>query len=200
MTSHRRFSSNLPNRRRRAGLIMSSFIFLTACNDPDVLINDRVGLQPARGANTVQGVDGLIVGHNLMAAGEYELALKAYYRAAIDQGTNVDVLSAIGSANLKLGRLNQAEKILRDAIKQDQTFVPAFNNLGVALYSKQEYGEAREMFRVAYALDSGNSDDIRDNLRRLDKKLQNIVVETPEDYDFRLVRRGNGQYLLLGEQ
>lgn len=179
---------------------MSSFIFLTACNDPDVLINDRVGLQPARGANTVQGVDGLIVGHNLMAAGEYELALKAYYRAAIDQGTNVDVLSAIGSANLKLGRLNQAEKILRDAIKQDQTFVPAFNNLGVALYSKQEYGEAREMFRVAYALDSGNSDDIRDNLRRLDKKLQNIVVETPEDYDFRLVRRGNGQYLLLGEQ
>ena len=54
--------------------------------------------------------DGLIVGHRLMAAGEYELALDAYYRAAAQQGLNVDTLSALGSANLRLGRLGQAEQ------------------------------------------------------------------------------------------
>jgi hypothetical protein len=36
-----------------------------------------------------------------MAAGEYELALKAYLRAAAEHGLNVDTLSAIGSANLR---------------------------------------------------------------------------------------------------
>ena len=41
--------------------------------------------------------DGLMVGHRLLEAGEYELALKAYLRAASEQGINADVLSAIGS-------------------------------------------------------------------------------------------------------
>ena len=64
-----------------------------------------------------EAVDGLLVGHRLMEAGEYELALKAYYRAAAEQGINVDVLSAIGSANLALGRLGQAETLLRRAVE-----------------------------------------------------------------------------------
>ena len=51
------------------------------------------------------GVDGMTVGHRLMAAGEPELALKAYLRGAGEVGINADVLSAIGSANLALGRL-----------------------------------------------------------------------------------------------
>lgn len=199
MTSLKRYFSKFEFRLSAKIAALCLISLLGACNDRDVLINDRVGVAAARGSGNVQGVDGLTVGHNLMDATEYELALKAYYRAAIDLGTNVDVLSAIGSANLKLGRLKQAEKILRDALKQDDKFVPALNNLGVALYSLQEFGESREMFRVAYALDNGNSDEIRDNLRHLDRKLQNIVVEKPEDYDFRLVRRGNGRYLLLGE-
>ena len=80
--------------------------------------------------------DGLIVGHRLMEAGEYELALKAYLRAASEDGVNADVLSAIGSANLKLGRLGQAEQILRRALEMDPTFVPALNNLGVVLMER----------------------------------------------------------------
>ncbi len=46
-------------------------------------------------------IDGLLVGHRLMAAGEFELALNAYQRAAAQQGLNPDTLSAIGSANLR---------------------------------------------------------------------------------------------------
>jgi len=64
-------------------------------------------------------VDGLVVGNRLMAAGEYELALKAYYRAAGKLGLNADIYSALGSANLKLGRLGQAEKLLRQAVDAD---------------------------------------------------------------------------------
>lgn len=170
-----------------------------ACSDPALLVNDRVGLPAARSGSVGADIDGLTVGHRLMDAGEFELALKAYTRAATQVGLNMDVLSAIGSANLRLGRLGQAERVLRAALDKDETFVPALNNLGVVLNGRGKFGEAREMFRVAYALDNGNSDEIRDNLRLLDTKIENIAVDQPDLNDFRLVRRGNGQYLLLGQ-
>ena len=154
---------------------------------------DAPGIDPVAGS-----VDGLEVGHRLMAAGQYELALRAYYRAAGSEGATVDVLSAIGSANLRLGRLGQAEQVLRRALEVDQTFVPALNNLGVVLAERGEWGEARLVFRTAFALDSGNSDEIRENLRL-------SLANTPDSrYDgdqqqeaFALVRRGQGRYLLL---
>ena len=143
-------------------------------------------------------MDGLIVGHRLMAAGEYELALRAYTRAAGQQGLNVDTLSAIGSANLHLGRLNQAEEILRRATEEDPEFVPAWNNLGVVLMERGKVGEAAQVFRHAYATDNGNSDQIRDNLRLALAKLDNRQYATPqENEEFRLVRRGTGDYLIL---
>lgn len=149
---------------------------------------------PVRGE---EAVDGLIVGHRLMAAGEYDLALKAYYRAAGEQGLTVDTLSAIGSANLHLGRLGQAETALRRALKEDQTFVPAWNNLGVVLMEKGEIAEASRVFRTAYALDSGQTDAIRDNLRLALAKLEKQTYDEPEESKFSLVRRGHGRYLLL---
>ncbi|MEO8241248.1 MAG: tetratricopeptide repeat protein [bacterium] len=149
------------------------------------------------------GVDGLEVGHRLMEAGEYELALKAYYRAGSEIGINSDVLSAIGSADLKLGRLNQAEQVLRRALEDDPTFVPAINNLGVVLMEERNFGEARAMFQRAYALDSGTSDEIRDNLRlaiaRTTKNVYDDPVTTPDAPAFNLVRRGEGDYVLLSQ-
>lgn len=141
-------------------------------------------------------VDGLTVGHRLMAAGEYELAIEAYSRAALDQGLTVDVLSSLGSANLKLGRLGRAEALLRDAVEEDETFPPAWNNLGVVLMEKGEYGEASRVFRTAFALDSGQSAEIRDNLRLALAKIENPTYSEP-DNNFALVRRGTGEYALL---
>ena len=142
-------------------------------------------------------MDGLTVGHRLMAAGQYELALKAYYRAAATQGVNVDVLSAIGSANLQLGRLGQAEQILRRATELDETFPPAWNNLGVVLMERGEYGEASRVFRTAFALDSGRSAEIRENLRLALAKVDNSTYSEEEEDEFRLVRRGPGFYQIL---
>ena len=149
------------------------------------------------GATGEDLVDGLIVGHRMMAAGEYELALRAYYRGAAEHGPTVDVLSAIGSADLKLGRLGQAETILRKAIKVDQTFVPAWNNLGVVLMEQGKVAEASLVFKTAFALDSGRSDEIRKNLRLALAKLDNATYDPVEEGKFSLVRRGANQYLLL---
>lgn len=125
--------------------------------------------------------DGLLVGHRLMAAGEYELALRAYLRSASEQGINVDVLSAIGSANLKLDRLGQAEQILRRALEEDPTFVPALNNLGVVLMERGKFGEAKLVFQQAYALDSGQTDAIRENLRLAIARLDGLVYEDNQE-------------------
>jgi len=177
------------------GILLS----LAACQTTtEGLENTRIGPKAPKGTPIVtEAVDGLIVGHRLMAAGEYELALKAYSRAAGEHGLNADVLSALGSANLKLGRLKQARSLLQTAVEKDAEFVPAWNNLGVVLMELGEDGEARRVFRNAYALDNGNSDEIRENLRRAIAKTENSAYAADKDNKFELVRRGNGKYLLL---
>ncbi|MCX7287310.1 MAG: tetratricopeptide repeat protein [Rhodobacterales bacterium] len=149
-----------------------------------------------------KAVDGLLVGHRLMEAGEYELALKAYYRAAGETGVTVDTLASIGSANLALGRLGQAESILRKALEVDATFVPALNNLGVALMERGKYGEARVVFQRAFAQDSGQTDSIRENLKLAIARSEASVydgVQEEEEGGFRLVRQEKGKYVLLTE-
>jgi Flp pilus assembly protein TadD len=165
---------------------------LAACA-PQPFTPDQVNTR----AQLAEDVDGLIVGHRLMAAGEYDLALRAYFRAASEQGATVDVLSAIGSANLRLGRLGQAEQTLRRALDQDAAFVPAINNLGVVLAEQRKWGEARYLFQSAFALDSGRSQEIRENLRLAIAKLQESRYTGENNDNFALVRRGNGRFLLL---
>ncbi len=179
--------------------LISGVLLLAACrHTTEGLENNRVGPAPPKGTPIItEAVDGLIVGHRLMAAGEYELALKAYTRAAGDHGFNVDVISALGSANIKLGRLQQARKLLETAVKQDPEFVPALNNLGVVLMELGETGEARRVFRNAFALDNGNSEEIRENLRRAIAKTENRTYASDNENKFELVRRGSGKYLLL---
>ncbi|WP_226781804.1 tetratricopeptide repeat protein [Oceaniglobus trochenteri] len=170
---------------------------LAACGNTGGLARDKDSPYAPRVARADGSVDGLLVGHRLMEAGEYELALKAYYRAAGNQGTTVDVLSALGSANLRLGRLGQAERLLRQAVKKDETFVPAWNNLGVVLMERRNFGEAERVFRTAFALDSGESDDIKANLALALAKIENPAYDSPDISNFALVRRGSGDYRIL---
>lgn len=176
----------------------AAVLLLAACQETGGLNAQYEGLPPPPGTPRVtEAVDGLLVGHRLMAAGEFELALKEYYRGAAEQGLNADVYSAIGSANLMLGRLGQAEDVLRKAIEVDDRSVPAWNNLGVVLMEKREYGEAKLVFQTAFALDSGNSGEIRENLRLAIAKIENPAYDDVNNNEFELVRRGNGRYLLL---
>lgn len=142
--------------------------------------------------------DPLRLAHDYMAAGEHERALRAYLLAASEQGATGEILAGIGSANLALGRLGQAEQILRRAIERDPASVPAHNNLGVVLMETGRVGEARRMFERAYALDSGNTDAIRENLRRAIAEGAVPVYDAPDDNkSLDLVREGRGEYRLV---
>ncbi len=177
-------------------LLVLAALVLAGCT-PSVSRNAPYGVD-SRG----EAVDGLIVGHRLMEAQEYELALKAYYRAAGEEGVTVDTLSAIGSANLALGRLGQAEKILRRALEIDPTFVPAMNNLGVVLMEQGNFGEARVFFQRAFAQDSGQTDSIRENLKLAIAQSEASVYDGAQEQQeggFRLVRQEKGKYVLLTE-
>jgi len=65
-------------------------------------------------------VDGVEVGHRMIDARQYELAIDAFTRAALDQGLTAEILNGMGTANLGLGRLGQAEKLLRRAVEADR--------------------------------------------------------------------------------
>jgi Flp pilus assembly protein TadD len=184
----------------KRGLIIAFLsIAVAGCQNTSRLEPLQQGLDAPEGTVVLRNsVDGLTVGHRLMEAGEYELALRAYMRAAGEQGATTDVLSALGSANLQLRRLGQAERLLRQAIEIEPDFPAAWNNLGVVLMERGEYGEARQVFRHAYALDSGESDDIRENLRLAIANMENSVYADPyNDNDFDLERRGDGRYVLI---
>ncbi|WP_264465802.1 tetratricopeptide repeat protein [Roseitranquillus sediminis] len=139
----------------------------------------------------------LTAGHRLMEAGEHELALRAYTRAALEEGPSVEVLAGLGSANLRLGRLGQAERLLRRAVEAEPEAVTAWNNLGVVLIEQGRAGEAERVFRRAYALDSGRSAAIRDNLRLALSKVEARDYPELQKRKFALVRRGRGDYLIL---
>lgn len=139
---------------------------------------------------------GLEVGNRLMAAGEYELALRAFTRAALEQGMTEDIQISIGTANIGLGRLGQAEMQLRRAIRDYPRSPEAWNNLGVVLMETDQTPEARQVFRTAYALDNGESDAIRDNLRLALAKSEISDTAIENEQDYKLVQRGQGEYLI----
>lgn len=184
----------------QSGLVVVALtVGLTACNNANPFAKDESPYAPTAVKRGEEAVDGLTVGHRLTAAGEHELALKAYLRAASEHGITVDVLSAIGSSNLQLGRLGQAEKILRQATEKDGTFVPAWNNLGVVLMETGQIGEAARVFQIAFGLDRGQSARIRENLRLALAKMENPDYDQTHNDTFALVRRGAGDYLLLSQ-
>jgi hypothetical protein len=56
--------------------------------------------------------------------------------------------------------------------------------------------EAVQIFRRAFALDNGESDAIRDNLRLALAKSENPAINIDNNYKYKLVRRGSGDYLI----
>jgi len=177
---------------RRTGIVLIVISALTACSEEVPGDNPFAPGVARNGA----AVDGLIVGHRLMDAGEFELAIDAYSRAALEHGMTADVLSGLGTANLGLGRLGTAERLLRDALEEDERSPQIWNNLGVVLMEKGETSEAAQVFRRAYALDNGATDSIRDNLRLALAKSENSYYAGTQEQDYKLVRRGTGDYLI----
>ncbi|MFX0544887.1 tetratricopeptide repeat protein [Roseovarius sp. S1116L3] len=176
----------------RISAILTMFLALAACSDRGGGDNP---FAPGV-ARSGTAVDATTVGHRLISAGEYELAIKSFSRAALDEGMTSEVLLGLGSAYLGLGRVGQAEELLREAVEKDERSPEAWNNLGVTLMEQGEIAEAEQVFRRAYALDNGESDSIRDNLRLALAKQDNSVYAEAEEQDYKLVRRGSSDYLI----
>ena len=186
----------LASARRGAGLV--ALCALAACGPERIDVGDGPfppGIDPKGKA-----VDGAEVGHRLVAAGQYELAIDAFTRAALERGMTAEVLNGLGTANLGLGRLGQAETLLRRATEADDSWPEAWNNLGVVLMERGKLPEAQQIFRKAYALDNGESDEIRDNLRLALAKSENSDTISDQKPDYRLVQRGYADFLLRTSQ
>lgn len=188
----------------RGLIILTTLLGLAACNATTdrgqrlAPLPQSLEIEAPDGTVVLQdGVDQLLVGDRLLDAGQPELALRAYYRAAAERGLDAEMLGAIGLANLQLGRIGQAETQFRQALEQDETHVPALNNLGVVLMERGEFGEARRVFEQAFAYDSGQTDAIRENLRLAIARMENNIYSADHNQNGPgLIRRGGGVYVL----
>lgn len=167
---------------------------LAACSTGGLRASDDSPFAPYSSGK--RSVDELELGHRLMAGGEPELALKAFTRAAGEEGLTTEVLMGLGTSKLALGRLGQAEKDLREAYKIEPENPAVLNNLGVVLMERGQTSEAEGLFRQAFALDNGSSVQIRDNLRKALAKLDNQVYSDPNTETYQVVRRGSSDYLI----
>ena len=184
---------------RRVGTLCAAATFLAGCN-PAALVERGASHQDplappgvARGFGAKRdGVDPLIVGDRLLDAGEADLALDSYMRAASTEGLTPEIRMAMASANIELGRLHQAERLLRGVLREEPENAQAMNNLGVVLLDLGELGEAHRLFRAAFALQP--TPEIRENLRVSSAKLESRTYDTNEEEAFTLTARGNGVY------
>ncbi len=145
-----------------------------------------------------EGVDDVEVGHRLIAAGEYELAIKAFNRAALDRGElDAEILSGLGTANLAMGRLGQAKPLLKRAVEEDDAEPVDFNNYGVLLMEQGKTRQAVRYFQRAFALSNGENIAIRDNLRlALAKSENSATTEVQKSSEYKLVRRGKSDFVI----
>ena len=192
------------NRRAaRLTIFAVSLIGLTACETtgglsaPEEQVMapgvDLDALAAQEGASEVE------VGHRLVAAGEYELAIRSFNRAALERGTlDAEILSGLGTANLGLGRLGEAEKLLERAVEQEDAEPVDYNNYAVLLMEKGRTSEAVAYFKRGFALSNGQNIAIRDNLRLALAKSENSVTTEAEkkQSDYKLVRRGNSDFVI----
>ena len=61
---------------------------------------------------------------------------------------------------------------------------------------KGEYSEAANVFEKAFALSNGESDAIGDNLRLALAKIENPDNNVIQEEELRLVRRGEGEFVI----
>jgi tetratricopeptide (TPR) repeat protein len=178
---------------------IAAFGLLLACDNGAGPLSSGAAKAPGIDASKEQQ-DPMLVGQRLLQAGELELALRAFYRAAAIEGLSARVLTSIGTTQLSLGRLGQAEDTLRQAIEADATYVPAWNNLGAVLIEQGQWGEAVRVLETAFALDSGESAEIQQNLQLALANFNAKSYPETEEPDFDLLRRGAGDYLLMSTE
>jgi Flp pilus assembly protein TadD len=131
--------------------------------------------------------------HQMMAGGEYELALRGYTRAIAEDGLDGRVIAGLGAANLQLDREGQARTLLDRGTRIDPQSTAVWNNFGVALAEAGERRAAEDAFTVASSFAPQSDSVIPANLA----KLKGKDISAAPASRFTLVRHKSGLYLLL---
>jgi tetratricopeptide (TPR) repeat protein len=101
-------------------------------------------------------------------------ALNALSRSIEINNKNIAAINSTGILYFRKGEIDKAEILFRKAVAIDSTHAPAFFNLGMILWSKKDYLDARNYWLTASKL-TPEDDDMVYWLAVAEKKLQEPV-------------------------
>ncbi|MEM9145447.1 MAG: tetratricopeptide repeat protein [Pseudomonadota bacterium] len=141
--------------------------------------------------------DALAEGHVLLRSGEYDLAYNAFITALRTSNRPAEALTGAGLALEAQGQLTRALEHFRRAAEIAPGSDIAHNNHGVVLYRLGEYAQARQAFRMAFAVSSGRSSAAAANLRATEQALAARATPAPPLSRFSVQRLGSSEYRLV---
>jgi Flp pilus assembly protein TadD len=176
-----------------AGLIVS------ACVQTGPMTQDAAQAQPSEAVKPRPTETYLSLGKRLLAAGEPDLAIRAFQGSMNKEGVSAQAITGAGIAYRQQGLLHEARRYFEKASLIAPKSVIAHNNLGVVLYQLKEYYPARDEFRTAFALSNGTSEMAERNLNRAEATIEalTLVPETDQVFSHDVVRLGGGEFRLV---
>jgi len=123
----------------------------TAGNNPP-MVPRRVDQVPSPSRSFTTREMAEIKADLMMIRKQYPDAVDAYIDLLRAEPRNPVLLNKIGMAYTQLSRPDQAKRYFERAIKADQSFARAHNNLGAVHYQRKNYGRAVKCYERAIAL------------------------------------------------
>jgi tetratricopeptide (TPR) repeat protein len=87
----------------------------------------------------------------LMAAKDYESAIRAYTDLTHDYPQNYTVWNMLGIALQQIGQVDEARSAYARATKVNPKYSEAYNNIGTTWYQEQKYGKALRAYQKSIA-------------------------------------------------
>lgn len=108
----------------------------------------------------------LLLADALYDSGDTKAAMVMYKQILGAKPNSATALDGVGRCHLRDANYAAAEAALRSAIKADNSYVPAYNNLAVVLEKMNKRSEAIALLEKAASMDANNT-DVQKNLKRM---------------------------------
>lgn len=122
------------------------------------------------------------IGNDHFVNEDFQAALDAYSRGLEQQPNHADLLSRRAACHLKLKNFASAESDAEAAIAADPSNVQGHLRLGIASFSLQNFGRAKEVFERGLALSSqtASQSSFADWLQKTTTELQRLAPPSAE--------------------
>jgi Flp pilus assembly protein TadD len=84
----------------------------------------------------------------------------------------------LGTILVEEGRLSEAEREFRKAIKDDPFYIHALNNLAALVFSKGDLHEAKRLWERSIVLDP-DQPDIKEALKKINEEIEMKRLKRP---------------------